>query len=809
MTSIIERRTGAGSGATGTDDLDDETLRLLEAIQWRVLWLSTNIIDHANHVRQNADKSKVGGHQASSASVVSILTALYFHHLNGRDRVSIKPHASPAYHAVQYLLGLLDRSYLTTLRGFHGLQSYPSRTKDPDRVDFSTGSVGLGAVAPLFAALTERYASTHFGASPRRRFIALVGDAELDEGNVWEAVAEEAVRGLGNVLWIVDLNRQSLDRIVPGIRAAQLERLFDASGWRVLEAKYGRRLQAAFVRPGGAALRQRIDDMSNEEYQALIRLPGVPLRERLLAGAGAARAELAATLEATPDDELPALLADLGGHDLHELLVKFAEADADPDRPTVLFAYTIKGWGLPIAGEALNHSALLTPEQLTALRAHLRIEPGAEWETFPSGSPEGQLCAARAAVLREDPLPALALTPEQVPEEINFRPGQMMSTQEAFGAILAQLARNPAVGPRIVTTSPDVAVSTNLGAWINRAGVFAPDTAPDYTEGAARLLRWQPGPEGQHIELGISEMNLFMLLGQLGLSVEHNGRLLLPVGTVYDPFVCRGLDALIHGVYSGSKFVVAGTPSGISLSPEGGAHQSSITPSIGLELPNLTAFEPAFAREVEWCLLDGFRRCCDRIIGDATYLRLSTKPIAQQLLQPALARLGADELRRQVLAGGYRLVEPPASLAGAPRVLIATAGAMIPEAVEATARLHEEGIAAVLLNVTSADRLYRGLVAARRVHVRDATVGLAAGHLATLLPPDERRTPIVTVLDGSSHALAFLGTAFGAPVVPLGVDHFGQVGTRAELYREELIDAESIVNAALLALDLDEMIAGS
>src|SRR6185437_13343534 len=141
-------------------------------------------------------------------------------------------------------------------------------------------------------------------------------------------------------------------------------------------------------------------------------------------------------------------------------------------------------------------------------------------------------------------------------------------TQEAFGAILAQLARDPVVGPRVVTTSPDVAVSTNLGAWINRAGVFAPDTAPDYTEGAARLLRWQPGPEGQHIELGISEMNLFMLLGQLGLSVEHNGRLLLPVGTVYDPFVCRGLDALIHGVYSGSKFVVAGTPSGISLSPE-------------------------------------------------------------------------------------------------------------------------------------------------------------------------------------------------------------------------------------------------
>ncbi|HET8631314.1 MAG TPA: hypothetical protein VFL91_28165, partial [Thermomicrobiales bacterium] len=321
---------------------------------------------------------------------------------------------------------------------------------------------------------------------------------------------------------------------------------------------------------------------------------------------------------------------------------------------------------------------------------------------------------------------------------------------------------------------------------------------------APRLLKWQPGPAGQHIELGISEMNLFMLLGQLGLSAEMNGQPFLPVGTVYDPFICRGLDALIYGVYQAAKFVFAGTPSGISLSPEGGAHQSTVTPSLGIELPNLTAYEPAFAREVEWCLLDGLRRCCDRERGDATYLRLSTKPVEQALLEPALARLGADELRRQVLAGGYRLVEPPADLAGAPLVPIATAGALVPEAVEAARTLHEEGVAALVLNVTSAQRLYRSLSVARRGHVRGATVGPDAGHLATLLRPEERRSPIVTALDGASHTLAFLGAAFGVPVVPLGVDHFGQTGARAELYREELIDAESIVNAALLALELGE-----
>ncbi len=803
MTSIIERRAGADDALAGVR-LTDEELTTLEAVQRRILWLATNIIDHANHIRPNPDKTKVGGHQASSASVVSILTALYFHYLNGQDRVAIKPHASPAYHAIQYLLGNLDRRYLTELRAFHGLQSYPSRTKDPDRVDFSTGSVGLGAVAPLFAALTDRYARAHFGDGPHRRFIAIVGDAELDEGNIWEAVAEESAKGLGNVLWIVDLNRQSLDRVVPGIRAGQLQALFAASGWQVLEAKYGRHLQAAFARPGGEGLRRRIDDMSNEEYQALIRLPGEVLRGRLIDGAGEGCDGLAAAIAATADEDLPALIADLGGHDIQELLAAFATADAATEHPSVLFAFTIKGWGLPIAGDALNHSALLTQQQVGTLREHLGIAPGDEWEPFPADSREGRLCAERAAVLRDEALPPPQLTPAQVPEDIDFRPSANMSTQEAFGAALTQLTRVPHVGERIVTTSPDVAVSTNLGSWINRVGVFSPEAATDWGDGGARVLRWEPGPSGRHIELGISEMNLFMLLGQLGLSAEHNGQLLLPVGTVYDPFVCRGLDALIHGVYSAAKFVFAGTPSGITLSPEGGAHQSTITASIGLELPNVTTFEPAFGREVEWCLLDGLRRCCDREGGDSTYLRLSTKPIEQRLLQAALEQHGPAELRRRVLAGGYALLVPPETLAAAPRVVVATAGALIPEAYAATVALHEEGIAATLLNITSADRLYTGLAESRRAHIRGATVGRDSGHLATLLPAADRRAPIVTALDGASHSLAWLGSVFGVPVVPLGVDRFGQVGTRAELYRDQLVDAESIINGALVALELAE-----
>ena len=790
-------------------------LAALQRIQDRVLWLSTRIVHEANNIRPSPDKSKVGGHQASSASVVAILTALYFAWLRRDDRVAMKPHASPAYHAVQYLLGQLDRSYLSQLRAFGGLQAYPSRTKDPDPVDFSTGSEGMGPAASLFAALADRYTETHFRKrdTRRRRFVAVLGDAELDEGNIWEAVSDETMRNtdLGNVLWIVDLNRQSLDRVIPGIKARESEARFAAAGWRVLEAKYGKRLQAVYAGPGGVALRHRIDDMSNEEYQALLRLPGSEARERLIAGAAASvRDALSRSVAHTPDEELTGLLGDLAGHDLAELLNCFATADTESSRPTVLFAYTIKGRGLPFAGNPLNHSMLLTQEQIDALGPRLGIDAADEWAAFPPDSPEGRLCRSAAERLYPQRPGTVALPSPvrsvDVPTTLDGRVSPEISTQEAFGNALVRLSRlEGPMAQRIVTVSPDVSISTSLGGWINRTGVWAEDSSEPVEFEARRLLRWEPGPKGQHIELGISEMNLFMLLSQFGLSPELNGEQLFPVGTVYDCFVCRGLDALIYAAYSGAKFVFAGTPSGVSLSPEGGAHQSTITASIGMELPNILLYEPCFQRETEWVLLEGLRQCLDRQAGLSTYLRLSTKPIDQKLLEPALRRLGEDELRRQTLLGGYRLLDARADTevaADAPDVLIATTGAMVPEALQAARELHTEGVAATVLNLTSADRLYASLKHARLHAARHALPYLGEGQLEELIRPEERRSPIVTVLDGASHALAFLGTIYGQQVVPLGVDAFGQSGTRDDLYRYSGTDSDHIVNAALLALAL-------
>jgi pyruvate dehydrogenase E1 component len=772
---------------------------VLEEIARRVLWLSTRIVDAANRERENADGVKVGGHQASSASLVTAMTALWFAHLDAPDRVSVKPHASPAFHAIQYLLGNLDRSYLTKLRQAGGLQSYPSRTKDPDPVDFSTGSVGLGAAAPLFAAVTRRYVDAHFGPRPASRFVALLGDAELDEGNVWEAIADPATQGLGNVMWIVDFNRQSLDRVVPGIRIQQWSQQFRAAGWHVVEVKYGPRLRAAYADPDGHRLEAWIDAMPNERYQSLFGMPPAKLRERFLDGASAAVRELC---EEYSDEELAALVTDLGGHDFGSMLDAYRKCDAVTDRPSVVFAYTIKGWGLPIAGNPRNHSALLTGEQVDALREDMGLTPETEWDRLDPTTPAGQWVGVRAEHLVRRPASTHAPCP--VPTGTGLRSGKPISTQEAFGRILVNLSRDEQVAPHLVTTAPDVATSTNLAGFINRTGVFSPVKRPMWTDEGA--LKWVEGPDGQHIELGISEMNLFLLLGQLGLSWDLSDQPLLPVGTLYDPFVLRGLDAFVHAVYSGARFVVAGTPSGVTLAPEGGAHQSTITASVGLELPNVTLLEPAYATALDWLLCSALGQVADPGKGDALgtvedgsyYFRLTTRPLDQTPFEEARERIGDATLRRQVLAGAYRLRDAGGP-DDSPTVQIAASGAVLPEVLAAAAELEDEGVHAHVVDVTSLDRLYSAWQRTLRQGIRTATTPSIPGALRAAF---DMSAPLVTVHDASSHTMAWLGSALGVPAVSLGVDAFGQSGTVADLYEMHDLSSGSIVNGALAALAL-------
>jgi pyruvate dehydrogenase E1 component len=759
-------------------------LRTLAAVEERVLWLATSIVHHANKVRTTPSGVKVGGHQASSASMVSIMTALYFHHLRAPDRVSVKPHASPVLHAVEYLLGQLDREWLTTLRQFGGLQSYPSRLKDPVPADFSTGSVGIGATATLWSALAHRYVAGHFDVPRGGREVALVGDAELDEGAIWEAIVDPVVPQLGEVMWIVDLNRQSLDRVVPEIAYSRLAGMFEAAGWHTITVKYGRKLERLFERPGGDALRRRLDQMSNQEYQRMLRTSPEALRDRLV-GDGRGQRALRALLRELDDHALATAVRDLGGHDLGMLIDAYAQADAVTDRPSVVFAYTIKAWRLPTEGHPANHSALLSHEQWTALAADLGVDPSDPWAEFEQDTEEAKLCHAAAQRLEREPLKSAV--PPAIPTDVGRKHGGAASTQQAFGRFFVDLAHlAPDAAARVVTVSPDVASSTNLGGWLNKVGIWHIGERIDwFADDTDTLVRWRESEHGQHMELGIAEGNLVGLLAELGSTWSRDGQPLLPIGTLYDPFVNRALEPWSFGLYAGAQSILVGTPSGVTLAPEGGAHQSIITPSVGLEQPRCIAWEPAFGQDLEWTLLDALSRL-GHAGGTSAYFRLSTRPIDQQLAALPEDPAAREQRRREVLAGGYALRRCET----APQVTIAAVGVMVPEALGAADELTASGIAVDVLCITSPDLVFRALQARRGV-------GRGDDWIVDALFPSDRSAPIVTVLDGHPHTLSFLGTARDVPITSLGVDDFGQSGDVDDLYRLFGIDAETITGAAL------------
>jgi pyruvate dehydrogenase E1 component len=781
--------------------ISKEDLTILGELERKVLWLASWTIHNANHLRDSVDGMKVGGHQASSASLATIMTALYFRTLRPQDRVAVKPHASPNYHAIQYLLGRQTREKLKDFRGYKGAQSYPTRTKDTDDVDFSTGSVGLGVAQTLFSSLTQDYVRAHgWGLSrPEGRMVALVGDAELDEGNIFESMLEGWKQGLRNCWWIIDYNRQSLDAVVREGLWERYEQLFKNFGWDVVILKYGSLQQAAFREPGGEILRQWIDRCPNQLYSALVFQGGAAWRKRLMDEIGG-QGPVRKLIGSRSDDELSRLMNNLGGHDLPSIVEAFDRVDHNG--PTCFIAYTVKGFGLPIAGHKDNHAGLMTPAQMETFRQAMNVRVGHEWDLFEGlRQPAAKVQAFLDRVqFTSGGLRRLTAPQITVPEQLAITIQQEMSTQFGFGALLNELAReNTALADRIVTTSPDVTVSTNLGPWVNRRGLFARESMADTfkSERIPSTFHWEFSPKGQHIELGIAEMNLFILLSALGLSHSINGERLLPIGTLYDPFIARGLDALNYACYQDARFIVVATPSGISLAPEGGAHQSIAQPLIGLAQDGLAAFEPAFVDELAtimaWALAyiqkDGDAVPSERNwlrdeTGGSVYLRLSTRPLEQ------IARAPTPTLRQAIVDGGYWLRAPGPNC----EIIVAYAGAVAPEAIAAVGLMAEDRRDVGLLAVTSADRLNAGWVAAQRA--RERGLVHARSHIERLLADVPSHCSMVTVLDGHPATLAWLGAVGGHRVRPLGVEHFGQTGSIPDLYRHYGIDTNAIVAAA-------------
>ena len=780
--------------------IEPRRLELLSALARKVLWLSSWTIHHANHVRPNVDGLKVGGHQASSASLATIMSALYFSVLKPEDRVAVKPHASPVFHAIQYLFGHQTRDKLENFRGYKGAQSYPSRTKDIDDVDFSTGSVGLGVAQTLFSSLVQDYVGAHGWMNGRRegRMISLVGDAEMDEGNIFEALLEGWKQGLRNTWWIVDYNRQSLDAVVREGLWEKFETMFRNFGWDVVIVKYGRLMQAAFAEPGGEALRRWIDNCPNQMYAALCFQGGAAFRKRLHDEIGD-QGQVTALIERRSDDELLALMSNLGGHDMASMIEAFEAIDHD--RPVCFIAYTIKGVGLPFQGHKDNHAGLMTPAQMEAFRKAQNIRTGHEWDKFEGLPHDANVLDTflKDVPFNRDGRRRLDAPKVPVPERLAFTPAAQMSTQQGFGLVLNELARGDSeLASRIVTASPDVTVSTNLGAWVNRRGLFAKAETADLfkKEKIPSTFTWDYSPKGQHIELGIAEMNLFILMSALGLSHTINGARLLPIATLYDPFIERGLDALNYACYQDARFMVAATPSGITLAPEGGAHQSIATPLIGMAQDGLASFEPAFVDELAAIMRWGFEHMQRDLSdtgdeqsgmrsGGSVYLRLSTRSIDQP------QRMMTPELQRHITDGAYWLRKPGPNA----EVVVAYTGAVAPEAIEAIGLLGESRRDVGLLAITSADRLHAGWTAARRMRRERRGPGYAS-HIEKLLAPLPRDCGIVTVLDGHPATLGWLGAVCGHRMEALGVEHFGQTGSIDDLYRHYGLDANAIIDAA-------------
>ena len=771
--------------ATVLTDHRKEKIATIETLDARLRWLSSWIVHNANHLREKRDGLKVGGHQASCASMTAIMAALYFHALRPQDKVSVKPHAGPVLQAIHYLLGNQSLQQLQQFRALGGAQSYPSRTKDKIPVDFSTGSVGLGVAITAFSSLVQDYLVAHgsLDEADAGRMISLMGDAELDEGNIYECLIEAYKHDIRNCWWVVDYNRQSLDSTTADRMFRRFDDIFETCGWRVVTLKNGKLQRAAFSRPGGKSLEDWIENCPNADFAVLTYKGGAAWRERLIADIGG-KPHVAKLLDSFDDDGLAALMTNLGGHCIESLMDAFDSAD--DERPTLFIAYTVKGYGLPLAGHKDNHSGMMNPAQIEQLRVSMGVEVGQEWEPFAG---LGGNIAARLkdfvgqSVLAHKPqepnAPVIA-----VPDRLPVPSGDVQSTQAAFGNVLLDLAKSSeTLADRIVTTAPDVTQTTNLGGFVNQRGLFRRSDVADIFRDAKipSAQKWAAHAAGQHIELGIAENNFFLLLTSLGLSAPHFGTRLIPVGTVYDPFIARGLDALNYGCYSDARFLLVGTPSGLTLGPEGGAHQSINTPLIGMGQPGLAYFEPAYADEVALFMRWAFEHM-QKPDGSSVYLRLSTRQV------PQVQRAGT-EWEADALKGGYWLRQPAP---GAEAAIVFT-GAIAPEVLAAFDQLADDIPGLGVLNVTSPDVLHRDWSASKAARWTDKpTQTCHAEDLLSVLAPD---AGLVTVIDGSPGALSWLGGVTGMRVSPLGTDRFGQTGDLIDLYDTYRLDAAAIIDA--------------
>ncbi len=877
--------------------------KALNSIFSRAHYLATQMIYQANNRKDKAKGDpKVGGHASGSSSALHILGTLHLFVKNGYDHICNKPHASPADHAFNYLLDQLynsDGSKLTQeekdkammrLRAFpneeypHSFQSYHS-VFDPDQHNFfPSGTVGIPPVNAGYLALAYRFAKKHGYTVPDAHFWCIMGDAEFREGSLFEATPDFAEREIGNLTWILDYNRQSLDghrmtnkEIMGGTDNERVEGTMKANGWEVIQVRHGQVRKELFKRKGGDVFKKFLeDDLSDYAFQALLLIRDP---KELKTQMKKKYSELKSFLADVSDQELYQGLRDLGGHDVEELKTAFEASKKDPKRPTIVICHTLKGWGLQMEAEQGNHSSLPSKQEMQELQEKQGLSADTLFAPFAPKTDEGQFLKLRGEKIASDMQKQFEIKKQNqdffakqieqdggIPDsmEINLKMASYPHTQWMLGQCAAKLTRiantkdgvddKPltaeetkwrTAGELLTTMAPDVGTSTNLNPAMDGHIFGAPveeDLEGEYGVKDRKLPDLIPKEENsdRFVRFEITEANTMSCMGSYGRMRDITGVPIIPLMTVYDFFLKRALDQLFYNLYWKSSFILVGTPSGVTLSPEGAQHgwKSDI------QIPNQITWEPAFCQEMDWILSESIRR---HLLNDnegrtGVIIRGVTRGIDQKLLMkylkmqgrfknssPVLARKdmpmsgATDEstvgsqseaeimqtLRKDVLNGAYYLIDYRGYAGYEPGdnvVNIFALGAMVTEAIEASEKLLKKGIYANVIVVTCTDLLVGNLAHQNNYsYLRDTlkvtgdlylqpTVNgnATSGEIATL---SGRRIPCVSVHDGEPGLLDNIGSIVGVRHEALAVRKHSKCGRPVDIYEYHGIDGDAVVEA--------------
>lgn len=654
-------------------DLKKIDYKSIYSISERALYFSTQMIHMANTRKDKAKGDpKIGGHPAACSSYLHIAAALHLVVRTGFDHIAVKPHAAPMDHVFNYFLDLMVNEDLerfdeeTAKVAMHGLrkfskngepvfQSYHS-AYDPDHHNFlPSGTVGIPPVNLGYLAHAYRLLGDHGYEVPAdAHFWAVMGDSEYREGSLQEALPDFAERELGNITWIVDYNRQSLDghrltnyEIMDGTDNERIARTGKASGWDVIQVRHGKFRQELFKKDGGKELKKYFEDeLEDFELQTLLRAEDMKkVREQMLED----NKKLSKILDQLKDEDLKRCIRDMGGHDVHAIAEAMLESKKDKRRPCLIIIHTIKGWGLDSMAAQANHNTLPNRKEVDALREYHKIPADDPFQRFAKDSPETKLLKKRGDELYDDVLVQEGLKQQNadyfagnlekfggIPDsiDVNFKMASYPHTQWMFGQLTSKLNRisqtpldegelaekqKPLTDAEkawklaselIVSMAPDVGTSTNLNPSMD-GQIYDPDLVTEDYELEFDLKDTKspdliPSEDKKHkfIRFEIEESNSTSCMGSYGRIRDVLGIPTIPIMTIYDFFVKRALDQHFYNLYWKSSFIMVGTPAGVTLSPEGAQHgwKSDI------QIPNQITWEPYFCQEMDWVLSDAIKR---------------------------------------------------------------------------------------------------------------------------------------------------------------------------------------------------------